>query len=104
MTGDPRNDNATGQGGEGRKADTTSPKHSGNSAEDQRARLLAWFKDHHRITTIEARRDLDIMMPAARVFELRNMGHNIALVWIHQHTDAGKLHRVGLYTYAGEAI
>ncbi len=69
-----------------------------NSASDQRARLLEHLKAYGSGTTIELRKNLDIMMPAARVHELRHQhGLQIDLVWVHQHTDAGKLHRVGKY-------
>ena len=40
-------------------------------------RLLEKLRESN-VTTIEARRDLDILMPAARVFELRAIGHDIA--------------------------
>ncbi len=46
---------------------------------------------------IEARRDLDILSPAARVLELRRKGYRIDTVWIKQPTDCGKLHRVAKY-------
>lgn len=63
----------------------------------QRVRLLAALRERP-VTTIEARRDLDIMMPAARVYELRHMfGHNIVLNWIYQSTGLVQ-HRVGQYT------
>ena len=69
-----------------------------NSTEAQRKRLMDWLRVHRMIDTIKARRDLDIMMPAARVHELRHkLGYEIDLVWIEQPTDSGKLHRVGLY-------
>jgi hypothetical protein len=68
-----------------------------NSGKAQRQRLLNRLKQG-TATTIELRRDLDIMMPAARVHELRHrFGHDIHLHWITQATDCGKLHRVGLY-------
>lgn len=45
----------------------------------QQKRLLAWL-EAKPITTLEARHDLDILMPAARIFELRHQhGHNIVL-------------------------
>jgi len=63
----------------------------------QRQRLLAALQVAP-ISTIEARRDLDIMMPAARVHELRHkLGFDIDLVWTVQPTDSGKLHRIGKY-------
>lgn len=68
-----------------------------NSTEAQRARLLAALR-RGPVTTIEARRDLDILMPAARVFELRHReGYDIALYWVQEETQAGRLHRVARY-------
>ena len=67
------------------------------SAEAQRARLLDALRCGP-ITTIEARRNLDILMPAARVHELKHKhGHNIQTIRIRQQTDSGKLHSVALY-------
>ena len=43
-----------------------------NSSEAQRARLLEHLKQFGSATTIELRRDLDVMMPAARAHELRH--------------------------------
>lgn len=48
------------------------------SAETQRRRLHAYLRDHGNISTIEARAELAIMAPAARVWELRHdEGHRI---------------------------
>lgn len=55
------------------------------------------------ITTIEARRDLDILMPAARIFELRERGHRIDKVWTWERTACGKMHRVALYALRKDA-
>lgn len=41
------------------------------SARSQCARLLRYLREHGRIDTREARRQLDIMSPAARVYDLR---------------------------------
>lgn len=75
----------------------TKKKFIDNSAEGQRARLLEALKKGS-LTTIEIRHDLDIMMPAARIFELRHLGgHNIEKIWVDRPTAAGNLHRVALY-------
>lgn len=68
-----------------------------NSASAQRLRLLDVLNTGISISTIEARRDLDIMMPAARVFELRAEGRNIATYWAREPTESGKIHRVARY-------
>lgn len=77
-------------------------KHSnGNSAEAQRQRLLAYVQEHGSVDTLTARRELDILMPAARVFELRAIGYPLPLIWVRRQTDAGKVHRVGKYLWTG---
>ena len=54
----------------------------------------------HFMTTVEARRELDILMPAARVFELRAMGHDIATVWTLGVTEYGRKHRIAQYVFS----
>lgn len=75
----------------------------GNSADDQRQRLLAHLREHGSIDTLTARKRLDILMPAARIFELRAMGFVLPLVWVRRHTEAGRSHRVGKYLWTGDA-
>lgn len=68
-----------------------------NSAEAQRLRILNRL-EISPASTIELRRDLDVMMPAARVHELRhNFGKKIVTIWTHQPTECGKVHRVAKY-------
>ncbi|MBZ0106720.1 MAG: helix-turn-helix domain-containing protein [Sulfuricella denitrificans] len=75
----------------------TKPNHSGNSAAAQRQRLLVRLLTGP-LTTIEARRDLDILMPAARVHELRHReGLDIQTIRVSQETDSGIKHNVALY-------
>lgn len=67
-----------------------------NSAEAQCVRL------YHAlllspVDTIEARKWLDILMPAARIFELREQGNQIDTVRVMRPTDEGGLHSVALY-------
>ncbi len=67
------------------------------SAEAQRKRLIDALHCGP-VTTIEARRNLDILMPAARVHELRHQyGYRIETQRIHQPTDSGKLHSIARY-------
>ena len=61
--------------------------------------MLAAFETKHAMTTIGARRELDIMMPAARVFELRAMGFDIATVWTQGVTECGRKHRIARYVF-----
>lgn len=80
---------------------TIQATHSGNSASAQRARLLAHLKAAP-LDTLEARKILDILMPAARVCELRKQGNRIDTVRVMRPTDEGKLHSVALYVLHGE--
>ena len=67
------------------------------SAEAQRKRLIDALHCGP-ITTIEARRNLDILMPAARVHELKHRhGFDIRTIRVRQETDCGKLHCVAKY-------
>lgn len=67
-----------------------------NSTAAQRQRILRALRAGP-VSTIQARRNLDILHPAGRVRELRLIGHRINTVWTHETTDCGKVHRVGLY-------
>jgi len=67
------------------------------SAEAQRARLLDALRCGP-VTTIEARRNLDILILTARVHELKHRhGDDIQTIRIRQETDSGKLHSVARY-------
>ena len=74
-----------------------------NSAQDQRKRLLDYLRTYGAVDTITARRELDILMPAARLHELRHrFGHHIDTVRTKQPTECGKLHTVAKYVLLGE--
>ena len=67
------------------------------SAEAQRKRLIDALRCGP-VTTIEARHNLDILMPAARVHELKHShGFDIQTIRVRQETDCGKLHSVAKY-------
>jgi hypothetical protein len=83
--------------GLGAQIDTPSDS---NSLPAQRQRLLNYLCGHGSLTTIEARRFLDIMHPAMRVLELKRQGHRIETHWINDVTEAGKSHRVARYLLA----
>jgi hypothetical protein len=72
------------------------PRRHSNSAQAQREGLLERLKTAP-IDTITARRELDVMHPAARVMELKLRGYRIDTVWADRPTDCGKVHRVALY-------
>lgn len=67
------------------------------SAHAQRNRLISALRVGP-VTTIEARRELDILMPAARVHELRHRyGFDIQMTRIRQSTECGTFHSVAQY-------
>lgn len=72
-----------------------------NSAAAQRATALDLLRISPK-TTIQLRRDGDILAPAARILELRRRGFDILTQWVQQATDCGKLHRVALYVLLRE--
>lgn len=73
--------------------------YSTNSA-SQRQRLLEWLRTSP-ITTLQARKELDIMHPSQRVLELKAFGHNIVTHW--ETVDTGKAkHRVDCYVLLAE--
>ncbi len=74
----------------------TQENSTGNSAEAQRQRILARLRISP-LTTLEARRDLDVLHPAARVMELRDAGYDIDTVWTHDLNGEGRPHRVAQY-------
>ena len=64
-----------------------------NTRHNQRLRLLDYLKTHGTITTLQARSELDILAPAARIFELRhNFGYRINKVDIADYTEAKRKH------------
>lgn len=67
-----------------------------NSAHDQRQRLLEALR-HRPVTTLEARRELDVLHPAARVMELRQQGITVETHWTIQDTIEGRPHKVASY-------
>lgn len=72
-------------------------QYQGNTAANQRERLLLALRSLGSITTLEARKGMDILSPASRIIELRRFGVSIKTQWVKQATDCGRSHRVGLY-------
>ena len=99
MTDDKKPGGAGGRG-PGSKANCKS-KFTADTAAVQRARILEELK-HRPLTTLQARRDLDILHPAGRVRELRLGGYLIASTWTYDVTTEGYLHRVARYQLIGE--
>jgi hypothetical protein len=67
----------------------------------QRQRLLAWLLTGP-ITTLQARKELDIMHPAARVQELKAAGHKIETHRTTSDSGKAKHRRVAYYVLLAE--
>lgn len=93
---DPEKTKAAGVGTKATSENNTQPKNSGNEASAQCARLLARLKKGP-LTTLQARRELDVLHPAARVQTLREHGHKIQTIWTNDVTAEGYRHRVAKY-------
>ena len=78
------------------------PTNNSNDAAAQRKRALELLRTGPK-STLQLRRDADILSPAARVLELKRKGFDILTQWVHQPTDCGKLHRVALYVLMRES-
>jgi len=65
--------------------------------EHQCERLHSYLQEFKSVTTIEARRELDILMPAARIFDLKAKGINIVTVMESTETKPGHVHKVARY-------
>ena len=97
-----RNRKAAGLKTQAAQGETSKPNHSGNSAQAQRQRLKRYLQEHGYITTIQARHLLDVICPAARIFELRERGCNIETLLVTDVTPEGRRHRVAKYVWHGE--
>ena len=77
-----------------------------NTSHNQRLRLLDYLKTHGTITTLQARSELDILAPAARIFELRhNYGYRINKVDIVDYTEAKRKHTgIAKYMLVSEKV
>ena len=74
---------------------------AGNGAAVQRLRAIDLLRTGPK-STIQLRRDGDILAPAARILELKRRGFDILTHWVQEATDCGKLHRVALYVMMRE--
>ena len=68
----------------------------GNSTQVQRQRILLWLQSQP-LTTLQARQELDVMHPTARVQEIRQHGHHIETIQVKDLSPSGKFHRVARY-------
>lgn len=73
-----------------------------NDAAAQRLRVLDLLRTGPK-STLQLRREGDILAPAARILELKRKGFDILTQWVHQATDCGKVHRVALYVLTRES-
>lgn len=73
-----------------------------NSALAQRSRVLDWLRKQP-LSTIDAREQIAVMHPAARVMELRHAGHIIVTVRSRETAADGTTHRVARYVLQGIA-
>jgi len=78
--------------------------YQGNESPTQRTKCLAAFQQFGTLSTVEARRHLDVMHPAARIKELNDAGlvQTVTLRRVEQ-TECGRLHHVGLYVVVRDA-
>lgn len=76
---------------------------NGNAAIAQRKRILDFLRIRP-LDTLTARKELDIMHPAARVMELRKRGFGIKTIEIDRQSDCGKIHRVACYVLEVGAV
>ncbi len=75
---------------------TPIPTPDGNDSASQRARILEALR-RGPVSTLAARKLLDVLHPAARIQELRKSGHNIRTHWATEEAQKGKPHRVASY-------
>jgi len=73
------------------------PGNADNSAASQKARVFAWLRTQGPLSTLTARRELDVLHPAGRIQALREDGHNIRTHWRTEETRLGRPHRVAEY-------
>jgi len=77
------------------KIDMNKEHNHSTNVRSQRKRILDWLLTSP-LTTVQARTELDVMHPAARIQELKAQGNNICTHWETVDTGKGK-HRVASY-------
>jgi len=87
----------------GSRNEKQSNNHNTSNAYSQRQQILDWLILHNTLTTLQARKELDIMHPAARIQELREQGHNIITHWTTDNNGKYK-HRVACYVLLVGAV
>lgn len=59
-----------------------------NSTSNQCLKILDWLFEKGSITTTQARQNLDVMSPAARILQLKKVGYQIVKIndtWTSEH-------------------
>ena len=74
-----------------------------NSVAAQRNRIMDFLRIRP-LDTLTARKELDIMHPAARVMELRKRGFVIETIKIDRPSDCGGIHRVACYALVAGVV
>lgn len=70
------------------KAKTTKRNFKDNSSANQCLKILDWLFEKGSITTTQARDNLDVMSPAARILQLKKAGYQIERIndtWTSEH-------------------
>ena len=73
-----------------------------NQINFQIARIWEYLQKNRTMTTFQARIELKIMHPAARIMELRKKGKNISTKFVWKPNTDGELHRIGQYILLSE--
>jgi hypothetical protein len=85
------------------QASQNNPQSTDNSGSAQRRGLLDWMRNSGPIDTLTARRDLNILMPASRIKELKNQGYTFHTRRITITDEHGRSHsNIALYSLIGE--
>lgn len=75
-----------------------------NSTSGQRQAILEWLQERGSLSTIQARDELGIMSPAARVMELREQEEPIVTQWTTTFDRTGTKHREAKYVLCSAII
>lgn len=68
----------------------------------QTERVLQYMKDHKTITPKQAMEELGIYRLGARIYDLRQQGHEIKAGWLETQNRYGEKTRVKVYWIAAE--
>lgn len=84
--------------------DARSENFNDTSAEAQRSRILEALREAPGgLTTLECREVYNVLHPAGRIKELRDVGHEILTLWEKQDDSHGRPHRIARYVLRKES-